>query len=253
MKKTGMIICCALFMAAGLSADSRQHLFEKGNTLYTEGKFEEALRAYMEILDMGYENGPLYYNIGNCYYKAGHIGRAILNYERARKLMPSDEDLKANMSIAQLSVVDQFEVSPDFIGIQLLHAFYYTLPKRLQITLFLATYVLFMGVLIWRLLTRSSMGMFLLRQFTWIFGAFFLVLALSLAGRIADEQRSVEAIILADKVDVMNKPVKEGGEVAGSLHEGTKVRLDRSYEDWVEIILPDRHVGWVPKSALEEI
>ena len=31
-----------------------------------------------------------YANLGNAYFKTGQKGRAILNYERARRLMPQD-------------------------------------------------------------------------------------------------------------------------------------------------------------------
>ncbi|MFC1569787.1 tetratricopeptide repeat protein [bacterium] len=243
-----------IFMISGwLWADSRQHLYEQGNQFYTNGEFENALNAYQEILTMGYENGSLYFNIGNCYYKLGDIGHAILNYERAQKLIPSDEDLKANLSIARLSVVDQIEPVSDFIVIQAMHAFYFFLPKSTQLTLLLSGYGIFMASLILWLLSRSSLWRYVARRLIWIFGIVFVLLVISFTGRVIDERQTVEAVILADKVDVMSAPTAQGGVEVFGLHEGTKVRLDRSSEDWVEIVLPDRKVGWVKKEILEII
>src|SRR4029077_19623718 len=49
----------------------------------------------------GHESGPVYFNLGNAYFRAGNPGRAILNYERARRLMPRDPDLHANLGFAR--------------------------------------------------------------------------------------------------------------------------------------------------------
>jgi tetratricopeptide (TPR) repeat protein len=253
MARVYRLISLLLLLSFSLFGDARQHLFEKANQSYTGGQFEEALNTYQEILNMGYATGSLYYNIGNCYYKLGDIGRAILFYERARKQMPANDDLKANLAIAQLSVVDQIEPGSDFILFQALHAFLYVIPKPLQLTLTLCAYILWMATLIFYILSRSSFWTFISRRFIWIFGILFLILALSFTGRLVDERRTVEAIVLVDKVDVMSAPVAEGSETLFSLHEGTKVRCDRSTDEWVEIILPDRKVGWVKWKALEKI
>ena len=253
MSRLYRIISLLFILSAGLFADARQHLYEKANQAYTDGRFEEALNAYQEILNMGYANGPLYYNIGNCYFKLNNIGKCILFYERAKKRMPANDDLKANLAIARLSVVDQIEPGSDFILLQAAHAFFYLIPKSLQLILVLGSYVLWMAFLIINLLSRSSFWNFISRRLIWIFGILFLILALSFIGRLIDEKRTVEAIILTEKVDVMSAPAAGGSETLFSLHEGTKVRCDRSTGDWVEIILPDRKVGWVKWKALEKI
>ena len=81
----------------------------------------------------------------------------------------------------------------------------------------------------------------------------FLFLGLSYLSRVRDDNNRIEAIILVEKVDVMSAPAAQGGTEVFVLHEGTKVRLDRQRDDWVEIILPDRKVGWVEKEKLEVI
>ena len=43
----------------------------------------------------------IYYNLGNSYYKADDIARAILNYERALLLEPGNADIRANLEIAR--------------------------------------------------------------------------------------------------------------------------------------------------------
>ena len=39
--------------------------FEKGNTLYQKGKYEEAIAAYETILESKKESAELYFNLAN--------------------------------------------------------------------------------------------------------------------------------------------------------------------------------------------
>ncbi|KJU84184.1 hypothetical protein MBAV_003620, partial [Candidatus Magnetobacterium bavaricum] len=71
-------------------------VFQKASAYYAQGKYDSAIARYEGLLAAGVESGNLYYNLGNCYFKAGDIGRSILSYERAGRLIPHDPDLKAN-------------------------------------------------------------------------------------------------------------------------------------------------------------
>jgi len=72
------------------------YIFYKANAFYEDGKYDDAIKVYSGLIDQGLESGNLYYNMGNSYFKKGELGKAILNYERAKKLIPGDSDLKAN-------------------------------------------------------------------------------------------------------------------------------------------------------------
>ena len=52
---------------------------------------------------------------------------------------------------------------------------------------------------------------------------------------------------------VLSAPSEEGGLTVFTLHEGTTVRIDRRAGDWVEIVLADGKVGWLPLEVLEVI
>ena len=81
-------------------------LFYTGNHYYKSQDYLKAVEQYLKILDMGIENGPLYYNIGNGFLKLGKVGYEILCYEKAKRLMPHDSDLKANLAYAK-SLTDE--------------------------------------------------------------------------------------------------------------------------------------------------
>ena len=91
-------ISAALALAAG---EGTLTTFFRGNALYGEGKYAEAAAEYEKVLASGVESGPVYFNLGNAYFKSGDVGHTILNYERARQLIPGDPDLRANLAFAR--------------------------------------------------------------------------------------------------------------------------------------------------------
>lgn len=51
--------------------DSSARLFEQANAFYKENKFDQAILGYNKIIEQGFENGNVYYNLGNSYLKKG--------------------------------------------------------------------------------------------------------------------------------------------------------------------------------------
>ena len=61
--------------------------FKAAGDFYRQGDYKNAIHS---------ESGAVYYNLANSYFKDGQLGKAILNYERAKRLIPRDGDLGAN-------------------------------------------------------------------------------------------------------------------------------------------------------------
>jgi tetratricopeptide (TPR) repeat protein len=100
-----LLILSALWASAAQAADtapaSPQTTFFHANALYKDGQYDAAVQEYEQLLQSGRTSGNLYFNLGNAYFKAGKKGKAIVNYERARRLIPGDPDLRANLEYAQ--------------------------------------------------------------------------------------------------------------------------------------------------------
>ena len=90
-----------------------QDSLTKGNQLYTSGKYTAAVNTYEAISAKGFESFELYYNLGNALYKSNNITYAILNYERALKLSPGNEDALFNLNMAKRQVVDNIDLLPE--------------------------------------------------------------------------------------------------------------------------------------------
>jgi len=75
--------------------------FAKANSHYKNSEFKEAIADYEAILQEGRTSAALYFNLGNSYFRRHQVGRALLNYERARRLSPRDAEIQTNMRLAQ--------------------------------------------------------------------------------------------------------------------------------------------------------
>ena len=240
-----------LLLGTALGQDQQQ-LFRRANRFYEEGAFDQALGGYREILSQGYESGPLYFNVGNCYYKLGRIGEAVLFYERARRLIPGDEDLQANLALANLRVVDKIPELPEFWPIAVASDLINLLSRPVLLGVTFCLYFVLMTSFIARTLARRGTVQSLAGRSAILSGTLLLLFGLLLVAQIRQAQEHNHAVIMIPTAHVMSAPGAEGVEVF-TLHEGTRVRIDQASGQWVEIVLSDGNVGWLRAETLEVI
>ncbi len=232
-----------------LLADQKSYLFQKGNEAYQKGKYEEAISDYQQILKMGYESPELYYNLGNSYYKMHKIGPAVLYYNRALKLAPRDEDVRHNLELVNLRVVDRIPSIPELFYIRYFKSFQNIFGTAALFWITAIFYVLTVLFIVLALLVRKQGFRKLSRQLAWALGIVFVVFAFTLGTKAWVQAHTAEAVVLAPKVDVKSAPAKDGTLVF-SLHEGVKVRIEQKTNGWFEIKLADGKEGWLPAKAV---
>lgn len=233
-----------------LDAGSATRGFLEANELYAEERYDEAAALYEEILEAGFENADIEYNLGNAHYKAGRMGWAVLAYERALRLDPSHEDAAANLEFVRELLADR----QSSVGGPL-SAFFARLSSRFTLgrlaVLASALYFVLAGVGIAGVLRGGFAG--------WpgrlaVVAAVALVVAGALLGyRIAQAGANVEAVVLAPEVSVRTGP-GDDFVLEFRLHEGTKVRLAETRGEWARVSVTGTDLeGWLPGSAVERI
>ena len=94
-----------------LVADSAQvaavPTLAKADSAYIQGDYITAIDMYEWIVENQGVNATLYMNLGNCWLKRDEIAKAILYYERAYLLDPSDPDIRFNLELARTKTVDK--------------------------------------------------------------------------------------------------------------------------------------------------
>ena len=81
-------------------ADTHAQDFLDGIKQYDAREYGKAAALFEKLAASGIHNGKLYYNLANAYLKQGKLGKAILWYERAQRLIPGDPDLAFNMNFS---------------------------------------------------------------------------------------------------------------------------------------------------------
>jgi hypothetical protein len=225
----------------------------RANLLYENGRYEEAIQVYQQLVDSDINNSVIFYNLGNAYFKQGDVGRAILNYERAARLTPRDADIRANLELARAKTIDRYETEeePALTRLVTVARSWFTLNETAVITLGL--WMVSVGLfLVYRNSRRHRLREAL--QYGLIFVAFFLVGGIvSLGSRLYVEANAPAAVIVVDEVAVVSGP-GEQYIAEFTLHSGAKVSFLEQRNEWIRIALPgDQFQGWVPSEAVEAV
>lgn len=224
----------------------------EGDSAYMRDDYASAIQIYENLLKKG-EAADVYYNLGNSYYKAGDIAKAILSYERALLLQPGNADIRANLEIARSKTIDKVVPVPEI--------FFVSWAKSLINSMSIDAWAK-LGVVFFVLLLVSLYLFFFSRQIVWKKTGFIAGLVLLafviLSNVFASQQKSEltnrnDAVVLSPSVTVRSTP-SDSGTSLFILHEGHKVEIkDNSMREWKEIHLEDGKVGWVPAFAIEVI
>jgi tetratricopeptide (TPR) repeat protein len=220
----------------------RRSIFDEASSLYSESRFDNALELYRRILESGYESPALYYNIANTYLKLAQTGNAILNYERALRLSPYENDIKANLRYAN-SLIQQpaMDSASLWLNRKIDYALgFFTIDGLTKAMSFL--YILFFFCLCVMIFNKRVLR--LIRNTAVIIVFVFMVASTLLALKIYYIEHVKHGVILADAADARYEPLEEAP-VHFKLYEGAKIVILRSKGRWSQIKRADNKIGWI--------
>lgn len=251
--KLAIIILCTLISTQQCLSETTDlnTLWQQAEQLYTEQRYDEAAESYRRLLSYG-SSAALYYNYANALFKAGELGPAILNYERALRLDPSNENIQFNLKYANDAKTDKIEPIQPFFAKQWIDALESTLTSNQWAYTSIIAFIV----------TLTLILLYLFGKLTWLRKtAFFTAIAsliitiISLTYSFTSKTHALQrndAIVMTGSVSVKSSPDDSGTEVF-VIHEGTKVEIRSSVGDWYEIKIADGNIGWLTSSAVEKI
>ena len=228
-------------------------LWNAGVAAYTEGDYAQALRDWKDVQATGMMSRELYYNLGNAYFKTGEIAPAILWYERALRLDPSDADVRYNLEFARAQTQDKIDEVPEIFFEQWRHALCYLLPSNTWAALSLVFFGITVALVLLFLLGSTSA-----RRRTGFFTAI-VTLLLALLGwdfarwQRAEARRQDMAVVMRPVSSVKSSPSAESAKDLFILHEGTRVKVLDNVSGFSNIELADGRQGWIPSGEIEII
>ncbi len=245
----GAVLAC---LAPGdARATTPSDLFEKANSAYEAGRYEEAAAGYETILGYGLKDPRVLYNLGNAFFKMGRLGPAILNYERASRFDPSDREIRDNLEFALGRIRDRVREPETPYPVQAIQDTLDTVSSGAMSGIFLAVYLLTStlgGVL--TLARRGTRRRAAAYAFACA-GLMLLVASLGLAYKIR-EDTARHAIVMQDRVDVRSGPADDNT-VLFTVHEGTRLDVRNRLDGWCQVSLPNAWSGWIPAASVEQV
>ncbi len=89
--------------AAEKSPNSYKAVYNMGDALYKQGKYEEAAKKFSSLANRDLPDGKLanaYHNLGNALFSSDQLKQSIEAYKNALKLNPDDIETKHNLTHA---------------------------------------------------------------------------------------------------------------------------------------------------------
>lgn len=272
--KIAILIICSFLSSAVFAEDKDQTyaIFSQANEAFrsanavtnspqqAEKLYGKAILYYEQIInEYKIKNAKLYYNLANAYLmqnnlngsSKNHLGKAVLNYRKAKKLDNSDMNIKKNLAFARTLRIDKIELKTEKKVLQTLFFWHYdfSVSTRFIVTsLSFAILCISLTVMVWVGKNTSSLSVSI------IAAMLFVCFLTSVVLETSTSQSEVCGIIVAKEIiarqgDSENYPQS----FKDPLHQGTEFNMLEHRGSWLHIKLSDNSDGWIPDSAAEMI
>ena len=233
-------------------AQTVDSLFVQANKLYQQEKYTEALGMYKQIEEQGIVSSELYYNLGNVYYKSNQVAPSIYYYEKALKLNPNDSDALFNLEFANRMTLDNIEPLPKSLGDKYRENIVLGTSYNTWATLAVVFAILFAILFLLYHFSRYTQK----KRFFFVSSSIcailvFFAVALAYQNKTLIDKMQY-AIVFAANVNVKNAPT-QNSDINFQLHEGTKVQILETLDNWKKITIADGKIGWMNESDLKEL
>ncbi len=247
MKRLFLLLC---IVSQAVFSQSAEDLFATANEQYKLEKYEEAIDSYQKIQDLGVSSSELYFNLGNCYYKLNKVAPSIYNYEKALILNPLNEDAQNNLIFAKRLTIDNIKELPKSVFQKLDESFIKKLSYNewALVSVILSVLGSLFFLLFYFAYTPSRKRLFFVTSIL-----SFLLLITSSALTYKEymyTKNNIEAIVFAQQTEIKNAPTLNSESIF-TLHEGTKVKVLDTVDNWKKIRIADGKIGWIVSEELK--
>ena len=239
-----------LLVAVGTArADTPEEIFERGNRAYDAGRYDEAAEAYRTVLRYQIEDPRVEFNLGNAEFRLGNLGRAILHYERARRIDPTDPDIRANLEFARSLRLDRVPEPERPAVVAWVIRWQDRIGADRLAWIALGLVWAGCGLLAWGFAAPGRFG----ARHGWSLAAVLTALTLVGAAWYSAGDRPAgtrTAVVVAKLAEVLAGPGENNATLA-TVHEGLDVEVWAERQEWLQVRLPNGVSGWVARDTVE--
>ena len=250
LKITALVLL--FFIPMILLADGARTLFEQANDAYEKEDYDSTISLLDSLLSVGLESPELYYNLGNAWFKKSEMPKAILFYEKAKKLDPSNVDINYNLELANTKIADRIEPIPEFFLKKWWRSTLLFLNESQWMFVNVISYSILMVFVIIFFISKSKS----IKQSSFFIGMILLTISL-ITGLMGYQSNQIihthnTAIVFTPTINVKSSP-NENANTIFVIHQGTKVELVDQLKSWYRIKLANGSVGWMKDIDFEKI
>ena len=229
-----------------------EFLFNEGNKAYNAADYENAISLYEQTLKTGKHSADVYFNLGNANYRLNKVAESVYYFEKAMLMRPKDKDFIINSAFANNMTIDAIEKIPvsqiDQIRNSIIETFSFEIWTYLTIILLWIFTILFLAYLffVWARLKRIFF-------FTSLTILLLFILSFSITYSIEQNEKNKKfAILFSKQTDIWSEPNQQADRLF-VLHEGTKMQLLDSLEEWQKIRIANGSEGWIKEASFKKI
>ena len=254
-----LFLATSSVMATGLTPQELETLFFQGNDFFSQGNttmtedpkaasdlYQKAILRFERIVREGnIQNGQLYYNIANSYFRLGDIGKAILNYKKAALYIPNDINLNQNLAHARQQRIDKIEEKPETQVLKTVLFWHYDFSTQIRSTLFILCFILFWAALSIKIFFPQKIP----RWTMLCCAAISLLFFASLMVDALDDKHNTGVILAKEVMARKGDGENYQPSFKDPLHSGTEFRLIENRNLWYLIELHDGQQCWIPENS----
>jgi tetratricopeptide (TPR) repeat protein len=234
------LLCIILLFAQTNPCD----LYNQANQAYEKEDYFKAIELYEQATQTT-KNNLLYYNLGNAYFKSGQIGKALVNYNRARFFAPRDQDINANIQFLRNYRIDKNLIIESPI-IKIISSLFHFISW--QEAMFLSAIIFFLTIILIALAIILYQKIF--SYIAIVAGVIFLYLFITWQVW-QGERSSTRAVVVMPEVTLRSGPGQDYKDILIG-HDGLEVKIIESRGEYSLVQFPGGG-GWVESKSFDKI
>lgn len=261
MKRT-IISLTIILISSAVALAAQMTKAQQADSAYNKESYNEAVTLYLESIEQDGISSDIYYNLGNAYYRAGQLGKAIISYERALAVDPSNSEARTNLDFVRTRIVDIPEDDSSFLSN--LHKDISALmtPNGWAVMAFVLFIILLSTVALY--IFSSNVRMRKTGFFGGIVVLFLFVYTVIVASQTASAIDTHDRAIVTVPTTVLSSAPRSSRsktEKVVPIHEGTKVRIidslstpdDPEVGKWYDVKINNSTRAWLNAADVEKI
>ena len=252
-------VILAIALSCVLNASAAPTTVEQANDAYGNEHYNKALELYLNAEKNQGTSSQLCYNIANTYYRLKDVPRAILYYERALILDPSNDDARFNLNFVRERAVIN-EASGDTYFSTRIEAWVSAFSSNTWATTGIVAFILCLIALA----AYFFMDNVTVRKLGFFGGIILLIVAVTanvcafyMHSKAVNRNSAIVMTIGPVQVSTAPRTPKDKSEVAFEIKEGYKVNVLDSVKaqgiKWLDIETIDLRRGWINAKDVEII